>query len=45
MIFNALIAAVKAKNFTGKKTNCTNSRSKYIMEKYQERSITNRYFK
>ena len=42
MIFNALITAVTTKNSVKKRQS---SRSRYINEKYQERSITNRYFK
>ncbi len=42
MIFNVLIAALTAKNLRGEKKS---PRSRYLNEKYQERSITNRYFK
>ncbi len=45
MIFNALIAAMTSRNLDDKKVNKRTLRNKYIIEKYQERSIANRYFK
>jgi len=45
MSFNALISAITSRNSIGKKSECRASRNKYITNKYQERSITNRYFK
>ena len=45
MIFNTLISTVTASNIIEKKASSRNSRNKYIMQKYQERSITNRYFR
>lgn len=45
MIFNAFITAITTRNSVGKKSNNRACRNKYITEKYNERSITNRYFK
>jgi hypothetical protein len=42
MIFNALVAILNTKNSVKKNKSL---RSKYLNEKYQERSISNRYFK
>jgi len=45
MIFNALISVFKTRNLVDKKSAKEVSRNKYIIEKYHERSVTNRYFK
>jgi len=45
MIFNTLIAAVTNRSSIGIKTKNKSLRSKYISDKYHERSIINRYFK
>jgi hypothetical protein len=45
MIFNALISAVKTQSLIDKKSNERVARRKYISEKFNERSIINRYFK
>lgn len=42
MNFNALITVLNTKN---SRKNNKSLRSKYLNEKYQERSISNRYFK
>ncbi len=43
MIFNAFISAITCKNLRPKKSDRA-SRNKYITQKYNERSIVNRYF-
>ncbi len=43
MIFNAIISAIATNKSSTKKRQSL--RNRYIIEKYQERSITNRYFK
>lgn len=45
MIFNAFKSAMTTRNSIEKKANTRACKSKYITEKYNERSITNRYFK
>lgn len=45
MIFNAIISAVSCQNSANKKSNRRNARHKYIIDKYHERSISERYFK
>ncbi len=45
MIFNAIITAVTSQNSIDKKTDRKNARRKYIIDKFHERSITERYFK
>ncbi len=42
MIFNVLVAILNTKNSAKENKSL---RSKYLNEKYQERSISNRYFK
>ena len=44
MIYNAIISAMTCKNSKPKKSDKV-LRNKYISQKYNERSITNRYFK
>ena len=43
MIYNAIISAVTCKNSKPKKSDRI-LRNKYITQKYNERSIVNRYF-
>ncbi len=45
MIFNALIVAITARHSIGKKLKDRTARHKYMIEKYHERSIVNRYFR
>ena len=45
MIFNTLVTALTTRNDINKNSSSRASRKKYITEKYNERSITNRYFK
>lgn len=45
MIFNTILSSLTSRNSAEKRSANRASRSKYIIEKYQERSITNRYFK
>ena len=45
MIYNALMSVFRSRGLIEKTAVLRSSRSKYINEKYQERSITNRYFK
>lgn len=45
MIFDTLISAFTTRNTIDKNESSRVSRKKYIIDKYNERSITNRYFK
>lgn len=45
MIFNTIITAVTCQNSAEKRSNRRNARHKYIIDKYYERSIAERYFK
>ncbi len=45
MTINTLIATITCQNSIGKTSRNISARHKYIIEKYHERSITNRYFK
>ncbi len=45
MIFNALKSAKATRNSIDNKSNTKACRHKYLTDKYNERSITNRYFK
>lgn len=45
MSFNTIISAITCKNTLGKKPKKATTRHQYIIEKYHERSITDRYFK
>lgn len=45
MILNTLITTVNGQKAIDKKPNRNYARHKYIMDKYHERSISERYFK
>lgn len=45
MVFNAIISAFTSQTSMGKKPKGKTARHKYVIEKYHERSVTDRYFK
>lgn len=45
MIFKALLSAFRSQYLIEKKVKVRSARDKYIFDRYQERSISNRYFK
>lgn len=45
MIFNTIKAEVTSANSIDRKSKRRNARHKYIIDKYHERSIAERYFK
>nr|WP_321222523.1 hypothetical protein [uncultured Psychroserpens sp.] len=45
MIFNTILSAVKGNTCRRNKSNVKTARHQYIIDKYHERSVTNRYFR
>lgn len=45
MIFKTILSEIKERIYKIKKSNSKTARHQYIIDRYNERSITNRYFK